>query len=145
LELSTTTLITSYGARAKAKRSWPAIIVALFVLTLPGFCRGQPQPAGVTSTQSQDDRLREILQSLEPDNTLRHALERGWRGDGIHYFWMDMMKERGVKQATFVIHFQGTKDLKITDIDYLRHYYRYDMAIDEPSKIEQIRAIGLEQ
>lgn len=102
------------------------------------------QPAN----QTRDERVRQILESLEQDNTLRFALERGDRGSGMHYAWMDKMRQQSVKQASFRIHFQWgkqSKKVKITDIKYLRHYYRFDRAFNDQSILEQIRASGLEQ
>jgi len=61
---------------------------------------------------------------------------------------MDKMRQQAVKQASFRIRFhwgEQSKKLKITDIKYLRQYYRFDTAIDDQSIIEQIRASGLEQ
>jgi hypothetical protein len=101
-----------------------------------------------TTNQSRNERVRQILKSLEQDNTLRIALERGDRGSGRHYAWMNKMQQRGIKQASYRIHFhlgKQSKKLKVTDIKYLRHYYRFDTAINDQSVVGRIRAGGLEK
>src|SRR4029079_10812590 len=50
------------------------------------------------SNQSSAERIRELLATLEPDNTLRVALERGDKGSGMHYSWMDRMRRQGIRQ-----------------------------------------------
>lgn len=101
-----------------------------------------------TSNQSSDEHVRQVIESLEQDNTLRFALERGDRGNGVHYFWMDMMKQQGIKQASFRIRFvwcSGSEKLEITDIKYLRQYYRFDTAINDRSVLSKVRYSGLKQ
>lgn len=101
-----------------------------------------------TANQPRDEHVRQVLKSLEQDNTLRLALERGYRGSGVHYTWMDKMQQQSVKQASFRIRFYWEtefKKLKIVDTKYLRQYYRFDTAVDDQSINEQIRASGLEQ
>lgn len=143
MERVPTTLFSSHAERATVKYTWLIALLSCLILIPSSTSIVLAQTPEQTPAQA--DRISLVLQTLGPDNTLRHALEEGMRGDGIHYFWMDMMKEGGVKQATFVIRFEGSTDLKITSVKYLRQYYRYDTAIDDPSRIEQIRSIGLEQ
>jgi hypothetical protein len=97
---------------------------------------------------SAESRVQEILKSLEPDNTLRFSLERGTRGNGIHYAWMDTMQRYGIKQASFVVSFKwkdGVLSLKIKNVSFLRHYYRYDTRIKDRKLLQQFRRLGLEQ
>lgn len=101
-----------------------------------------------TSGQSSREHLKQIIESLEADNTLRRALERGDRGNGIHYEWMDKMRAQSIKQASFRIRFQWRKQsnrLKIIDTKYLSNYYRFDTFIENQERIEEIRSSGLEQ
>jgi hypothetical protein len=91
--------------------------------------------------------VRRVIESLEPDNTLRLALERGRRGSGAHYLWMDTMRQYGVKQASFRVRVRRdgrALKVKVLDVKYLTHYYRYDSAIEDLYRVEQIRAAGLE-
>ena len=128
-----------------------AVIVTSLVLMLQCLyfnISAQQSQVAQTANQSRDERVRQVLESLERDNTLRFALERGDRGSGMHYPWMDKMRQQGVKQASFRIHFhwvKQSKKLKITDIKYLQQYYRFDTAINDQSIVEQIRASGLER
>ena len=95
-----------------------------------------------------ESRAQEILRGLEGDNTLRLSLESGERGDGVHYGWMDKMRQYGIKQASFVISFKwkgGVESLKIKKVSFLRRYYRYDTQIKERTLLRQFREVGLER
>jgi hypothetical protein len=97
---------------------------------------------------SGEERVQQLLQTLEPDNTLRLFLQQGRRGDGVHYWWMDVMRTSAIKQAAFEIDFKHTirnTDVKIKDVTYMTTYYRYDTAITDNSMLQRIRATGLEQ
>jgi hypothetical protein len=122
---------------------------AIFVLLGSHFdISAQRSQISRTTNQSRDERVRQLLDTLEQDNPLRFALERGDRGSGVHYTWMDKMKQLGVRQASFRIQFcwrQRAKVLKITDVKYLYRYYRYNTAANAQSAINQIRATGMEQ
>jgi hypothetical protein len=128
-----------------------AAVVTAVILMSQYLCfnaSAQHSQIARTANQSRDERVRRILESLEQDNTLRFALERGDRGSDVHYAWMDKMQQRGVRQASFRIRFhwgEKSKKLKIEDAKYLRQYYRFDTTIDDQSIIEQIRASGLEK
>jgi hypothetical protein len=95
-----------------------------------------------------EERIARILKTLEPDNTLRLALEDGTRGKGVHEPWMDKMQAFQVKQAWFTIDFtwfNGVESLKITDVRYLRTYYRYDSAIKDQKTLDELHSGRLEQ
>jgi hypothetical protein len=142
---------TQHTVTRATNRVRVAAVVTLVILTLQCLyfnVSARHSQVAQTANQSRDERVRQILESLERDNTLRFALERGDRGSGMHYAWMDKMGQQGIKQASFRIRFHGgrqSRKLKIADIKYLRQYYRFDTAIDNQSIIEQIRASGLEQ
>lgn len=127
-----------------------AAVFAL-ILTLPCLyfnASGQQLQLAQKDIQSRDEHVRQILESLEPDNTLRFALEKGDRGSGAHYAWMDNMRQQKVKQASFRIRFAWcpkNKKLDITDTKYLRQYYRFDTRIDDRSALKEIRESGLQQ
>jgi len=143
---------------SKTERTIPRIThyvrvagVVILMLTWPCLCinaSAQQLKVAQWDIQSRDEHLRRILESLEPDNTLRFALERGDRGTGVHYAWMDKMREQGFKQASFRIRFAWCKKnrkLVIVDIKYLRQYYRFDTRIVDRSALKEIRESGLEQ
>ena len=123
-------------------------LVAILFLSLPTIVSGQQSPPVSNLNPAAESRVQEILKSLESDDTLRHSLERGSRGDGIHYAWMDTMRRYGVKQASFVISFRwkdGVESLKIKKVSFLRQYYRYDTQITDRSLLQQLRTVGLER
>jgi hypothetical protein len=125
--------------------------VVTLILTLPCLylnAAAQQSQVAQKDIQSRDEQVRQILESLEQDNTLRFALERGDRGSGVYYAWMDKMRQQKVKQASFRIRFAWcpkNKRLDITDTKYLRQYYRFDTRIDHRSALKEIRESGLEQ
>ena len=101
--------------------------------------------------QSRDDveqRVRRVLETLEPNNSLRYALEKGHRGTGRHQAWMDQMQRQGIEQASYVIRFTWTPDNRKFDIEkahYLTHYYRFDTKITDEAKLSEINQSGLKQ
>jgi hypothetical protein len=121
------------------------LIVAILCLSLPLVAGGQ-RSASDSSFAPAENRVQGVLKSLESDNTLRLALERGDRGDGIHHSWMDGMKRYGIRQASFVIGFKwndGVRALKIREASYLRHYYRYDSRVRDRDLLRQVNESGL--
>lgn len=113
--------------------------VILLVLALPCMCAQQSEP---------EERARRVLETLEPDNTLRYALEGGHRGTGPHHAWMDRMQGQGIKQASYVIRFVWTPRARKLDIEktfYLTRYYRFDTKITDESKLKVIERSGLKR
>jgi hypothetical protein len=122
-------------------------LVFLILLSLPFIVNEQSSSVGGLEPAA-ENRLQGILKGLESDNTLRFSLEKGNRGEGIHYAWMDRMRQTGIKHASFVIGFEwkgGVKGLKIKNISLLRRYYRYDTQIKDRNLLRLVRDIGLEQ
>lgn len=119
------------------------VLVFLSLIFISSIYNASAQQIPPTSGE---DRIKRVLQTLEPSNSLRGALELGHRGDGVHYPWMDSMRQFGVKQVAFEIGFRmnaETQDLKIKNIRYLRRYYWFDN-FASASTVEQIRGSGLE-
>ena len=118
----------------------------LLVLTVPCLCAAQPSQR--SNIQEPEERVRRVLENLEPNNSLRYALEGGHRGTGPHQAWMDQMQRRGIKQASYVIRFvwspQNTK-LDIEKTYYLNHYYRFDTKITDEIKLNEIDKSGLKR
>jgi len=142
--------------RRKPQSSHTALNVSLLLLIVASIgvffpTRELAQRANnryTRSNQESGNYLQQLLQTLEPNNPLRFALQQGRRGDGIHYWWMDTMRTFGIKQATFEMDFEyrtsGTS-VKITDAHYLTQYYRYGTATTDASTLERIRSTGLAQ
>lgn len=95
-----------------------------------------------------EERAQKVMRTLEADNMLRHALERGERGDCIHQSWMDTMRTFGIKQASFLIEYSwkhGEVTFKVKKISYLTAYYfHYDRAI-KGQRLREIQRSGLER
>lgn len=112
-------------------------IAVLLVLALPSICAQQPE-----------ERVRRVLETLEPNNSLRYALEGGHRGTGPHHAWMNRMQDQGIKQASYVIRFvwsPRTRKLDIEKTFYLTRYYRFDTKITGESKLKAIERSGLKR
>lgn len=124
-----------------------AVVSVLVIVVLAGSPYAQ-QGQTVALSQSSDEHVQRVIAGLEPDNTLRVALERGDRGHGAHRAWMDKMSRLHVKQAAYKIRFVWStayKKLEIQDSTYLRHYYRFDSKISERSTLKRITQSGLEE
>jgi hypothetical protein len=120
-----------------------AFIILCFV-----FSANAQQP-NITK-QACEDRATQIVKTLEPDNSLRRAVEQGDRGNCIRQSWMDKMQRFGIKQASFLIEYSWKNDavsFKIKSTSYLRFYYfNYDTgAIKDKKVLREIRESGLEQ
>lgn len=103
-------------------------------------------PKAQTLPQFGDRQVQRIIASLEPDNTLRVALERGDRGNGIFRRWMKEMRQQGVKQASYRVRFvwsSTSKKVAIEDSAYLTHYYRFDSKISDAVSLKRIEQSGL--
>jgi len=114
-----------------------AVIVSVFVQT------------SVPNEKSAcEQRAQSVMRSLEPDNSLRRALENGDRGDCIHQPWMDTMRRFGIKQASFLVEYSWKREevtFRVKKISYLAHYYsHYDRAITGRT-LREIKQTGLER
>jgi hypothetical protein len=56
-----------------------------------------PSENAGSSVPSQE-HVKQVFLSLPPDSEMRHYLERGDRGDGVHYQWMDQMNQLSAKR-----------------------------------------------
>ena len=102
-----------------------------------------------STTHGQDDYVHSLIQSLDKANILRNALERGDRGDGVHYRWMDDMRKLGIKQVSFNIDFEW-RDYKVVcssmkTIDYHPTYYNYSQVIRDPDILGRIHGSEFEK
>ncbi len=122
--------------------------VLLLALLILCFGAAQQSSASLKPIKSADERIAKLKTSLQSDNPLRLALERGYRGDGLHRAWMDTMRRLAVKQASFVVGFiwdDGVKSLKVSNITYLQDYYRYDTEFKDQKLLRRFRDEGLER
>jgi hypothetical protein len=122
-------------------------LVFAILVSLPFIVNGQSSSVRALDPAA-ERRVQEILKDLESDNTLRFSLERGDRGEGIHYAWMGKMRQLGIKQASFIVGFEwkgGVERLRIKNISLLRQYYRYDTRIKDRNLFRRVRDIGLEE
>src|SRR2546428_924361 len=92
--------------------------------------------------------IRQVIESLPRDCDLRGLLEGGQYGDGIHYPWMDDMKQEGVKEGWFRIKFiwdDGPKELTVARANFLSDYCGGEIEIKKSAQLEQIHSSGLER
>ena len=87
------------------------------------------------------------MRALPPGSALRRALERGGRGDGVRYPWMDAMRREGVRRALvrteFVWHGKPTA-VTVSQIVYSSEYDPACAQISDPQRLSQIHESGLE-
>lgn len=106
------------------------------------------QPSVPDDKSACEQRARNVMRSLEPNNSLRYALENGERGDCVHQPWMDTMRRFGIKQASFLVEYSWKRDkvtFRVKKISYLTHYYSlYDRAITGRT-LREIKNSGLER
>ena len=107
-------------------------------------------PQGMHSAQSgsaAEGDIQRVLESLPSGSELRRKLQRGDRGPGIHYPWMDHMRQLGVKRALVHTEFVwrghpiGTKVLRIV---YFSKYDQDCAQISDPERLAEIRLNGLQ-
>ena len=124
-----------------------AVLLVLTVACLWSIAAAH-QPQGGDNVQAPEERVRRMIEKLEPNNRLRYALERGDRGSGPHHAWMDQMRQQAIKQASYSIRFLWSpthKNLKIEDTAYLTDYYLFDTKITNASKLNDIDRSGLKR
>src|SRR6516162_1076714 len=108
-----------------------AALVAMFFV----FSGQNAQDSYLSQTQ-----IRQVILSLPPDSEMRRYLERGDRGDGVHYAWMDQMKDLGVKRAKIFLDFKWSVSRKHPVDIRLRRialYKSYDGNCDQIVNPEQ--------
>jgi hypothetical protein len=120
--------------------------VALSLCLTPGFASGQVSNS-TGSNPTGESHIQQVIRALAPDNMLRHALERGERGDGIHQPWMDRMKQLGIKQAGFLIRYSWKGQVvtfKFLNVVYSTEYCSDNSVIRDRKLLKQIHDDGLE-
>lgn len=102
-----------------------------------------------TSSAVVEDHIRDIIRELPDDSALRRNLLQGARGNGVHYSWMDDMRKQGIKRAIVWIDIRfdskgRPKEMSLNRIEYFAHY-EGDIPISDKTRLETIRASGLEK
>ena len=140
-------LTQSTVARVANRLKRAAVLLVLAVPCLWSIAAAR-QPQGSHDVQAPEERVRRMLEKMEPNNRLRYALERGDRGSGPHHAWMDQMQQQAIKQASYSIRFLWSptrKNLTIEDTAYLTDYYLFDTKITDESKLNEINKSGLKR
>lgn len=129
----------------------------LFLILVFSFCSfifGQDKTSSIN--QDAEKRIQQILAHSQCRESNQYpgygeflkSLKDNERGDGVHYSWMDKMRQLGVKQAHFVVHFSyknGAYKYKVTQIDYLQEYYCSNGKRISGKLLRQISRSGLER
>lgn len=100
-----------------------------------------------TST-SENVEIQNLIDSLPVGSRIRQHLEKGDKGDGVHYSWMDKMREQGVKRAMLRTEFTVRKqptNVKVSRIVYFSKYDADCAQILDPERLSSIAASGLAQ
>ncbi|PYU23021.1 MAG: hypothetical protein DMG32_16890 [Acidobacteria bacterium] len=122
------------------------VLFPCFVISFAVACHSsRPQRK---SDPNAEEHVRQLIKSLPPGSEIRHRLEVGDRGDGLHYTWMDDMRGQGVKRALVESHFVWffrPLHLQVVRVMYCREYDCADVQITDPLKLQRIRDSGLEQ
>lgn len=134
-----------YMRRTKALLLFPAVFFRSCLGAVPTEA---PASGGGHATEAKpEDRIRELARALPPGSRLRGALERGERGDGVRYPWMDAMRSEGVRRALvrteFVWRGKPTA-VRVSRIVYSSEYEPACAQISDPQRLSRVRTSGLE-
>jgi len=122
----------------------PLVVTVLVAFSLTGFAQASKQERKI---EKHDPFYAEVIKSLDPLNPMRLRLEMGDRGHGPHYFWMDEMKARGIKQVHFEVGFKWYGDIirvKVERVLYLRQYFEMLKPIADAETLDSITGSDLE-
>jgi len=118
-------------------------------LALTGCSKPKPEVRHVPDAAAQE-HIRQVIDSLPVDSSLRRTLEAGRFGNGIHEPWMDDMRREGVKEVALEVRgrwleFFGFSPKKVARILYRSKYEGPKAQITDSAWLGRIRASGLEQ
>ena len=133
--------------RRVMRKPTKALLTALgaVLLTAGGILLGW---SGQGTALTREEDVRQVIKSLPQGSPLRTILEQGSRGNGIHYPWMDKMRQLSVKRALVTTTFEwhdGPTDVALRRIVYFSKYDESCAQISDPKWLERIRVSGLEQ
>jgi hypothetical protein len=132
----------AYAFVNRIERSFFACGVIGCVLGVALSCN---QPSRVRQP-ADPEHIQQLVSSMPPDSELRNILERGGRGDGERYPWMDLMKHLGVRRARILTEFRwflGPKLIHIKRVTFFNGYDSNCAQITDPAQLRQIDAAGL--
>jgi len=130
------------------------VLFLILLFSFSSFILGQEKES--SKNQDAEKRIEQILTNSQCQESKRYigyewfleSLKKGERGNGVHYSWMEKMRQLGVKQAHFVVHFSyknGAYKYKVKQIDYLQEYYCSNDKRVSGKLLSEIRKSGLEQ
>lgn len=132
---------------AKLLNCFLAFLIAAFTACsdLPLTQSSAQKPDAAT-----EEWIKEVAASLPADEPLRNLIERGYRGNGIHEYWMDGMKKEGVKEVVVDVkgvwyRFGGFRPGRVARIVYRWDYSRPDSQIVDDVKLESLEKNGLQK
>lgn len=126
----------------------------IFLFALLGGCSRQHQPLLEQMNRKTDPAselaLKEIASRLPADDQLRGAIERGFRGSGVHESWMDDMEREGISEAKFEVkgtwwQALGFRPSHVTRTVYLRSYSSPGSQVIDEQALQKLRGSGLER
>jgi hypothetical protein len=135
-----------HGAKKHRWKIVLACVVIAFRLVGGGALVRAQAPSA--DSPAVEQHIHEIIKSLPPGSLLRGILEGGGRGSGVHYSWMDEMKSEGIKRVFIEVHFvwhRRPKEMQVVAVRYFTHYEDNKAEINDHTKLEEFRSIGLEQ
>lgn len=95
-----------------------------------------------------ENHIHQVIESLPPSSQIRHELENGARGDGVHYPWMDEMRRQGIKRALVVIRFEWRRhpiQMSVVKTLYFDSYDTDCEQITAQAKLDKIQESRLPQ
>lgn len=121
-------------------------ILALLITLVAQPAHPQTQTA---TSAAVEDHIRDIIRELPPDSALRRNLLQGARGNGVHYSWMDEMRQQGIKRAVVWIdisfdHNGRPKKMSLNRTEYFAQY-EGGMPLSDNTRLSAIRATSLEK
>ncbi len=125
------------------------MLPSFMVLMLTLGVRSVSLQAAAATNPSAEAHIHEVMNGLSRGSDLYKALSRGARGDGVHYPWMDEMKNNGIKKVKVSIDVAfdrhgRPKQMRIRSTEYFSHYDS-DTPISDSERLNTIRAGGLER
>ena len=123
--------------------------IALILFLTVMIPMGSPQVERVTNP-TVEEHIRELIGGLPDDSFLRHELQQGVRGDGVHYPWMDEMRKQGIKRVVVWINIRYArngrpKQMSVNRTEYFTQYDAGGALVSDTARLNAIRASGLEK
>ena len=123
----------------------------LFLLALAFVANAEKMPQNALQNPGTQEHIRMLIQNLPLDSKVRHELESGNYGDGVHYSWMDAMRRAKVKRAKVITVFDVSfwqrrpKQIKVIGMLYFDKYDTDCAQITDADRLHAIQTSGLQQ